>query len=269
VLAYAVAGLCGTLASYHLNPDSIMVGASGAIYGLAGVLLAFGARYREHVPGPMASRLAMVLLVFFVVTLATMQMTTVDNAAHLGGLLSGALVGTLLTPGALLRPRARRRTDAVLCSTIGGLVASCVVGMVLGRDASRVPARDLLFSRITVERMEVAHGVLVDYLSLYERRRATPGAAFCARAGGPLQVAGAPLLRCDEIALRLDRQANLLRGTRPGSRELLDASRMTAHMLDALGRAYRTAAEGRWAAADHDAKKARSLLADWRRSKAR
>ena len=47
VILYVLTGVAGVYGSYFYHPDSISAGASGAIFGLFGVLLVFGIRYRR------------------------------------------------------------------------------------------------------------------------------------------------------------------------------------------------------------------------------
>src|SRR3954462_7839392 len=50
VLLYVLTGIAGVLGSYFYHPQAISAGASGAIFGLFGVLLVFGIRYRNSIP---------------------------------------------------------------------------------------------------------------------------------------------------------------------------------------------------------------------------
>lgn len=96
---YLLAGLAGSMASYLFNPGPLSVGASGAIFGLLGALAArvFTARSmlgREATKmqfGQIGSMIAINLVFGFTVD-------GIDNAAHIGGLLVGALVGLVLAP---------------------------------------------------------------------------------------------------------------------------------------------------------------------------
>src|SRR5215472_17032847 len=45
VILYVLTGVAGVYASYYYHPQSVSAGASGAIFGLFGVLLVFGVRY--------------------------------------------------------------------------------------------------------------------------------------------------------------------------------------------------------------------------------
>jgi rhomboid protease GluP len=96
---YLLAGLAGSMASYLFNPDALSVGASGAIFGLLGALAAriFSARSvlgRDATKmqfGQIGSMIAINLLFGFTVQ-------GIDNAAHIGGLVLGGLVGLVLAP---------------------------------------------------------------------------------------------------------------------------------------------------------------------------
>src|SRR5204862_6216364 len=50
VILYVLTGVAGVYGSYAYHPNTISAGASGAIFGLFGVLLAFGIRYRDTLP---------------------------------------------------------------------------------------------------------------------------------------------------------------------------------------------------------------------------
>ena len=50
VILYVLTGIAGVYGSYFTIPNAISAGASGAIFGLFGVLLVFGIRYRHSIP---------------------------------------------------------------------------------------------------------------------------------------------------------------------------------------------------------------------------
>jgi membrane associated rhomboid family serine protease len=111
---YLTAGIGGTVASYRFNPYAPSAGASGAIFGLLGVMLVFCLRYRNSIPAPYRKALmrgvASVVIVTLIVGLAINQLSRfypevprIDNAGHLGGLIAGAALAALIPierPGA-------------------------------------------------------------------------------------------------------------------------------------------------------------------------
>jgi rhomboid protease GluP len=104
---YAVSGLAGSLLSMTLSPGP-SVGASGAIFGIMGALVAHLIKHQDafYVRD---KRIGIVLLVWASFTLLLGFMTPyVDNGAHLGGLLAGIVAG-LFVPSRLLSRSAAAR----------------------------------------------------------------------------------------------------------------------------------------------------------------
>jgi tetratricopeptide (TPR) repeat protein len=94
---YVITGLSGSLLSVTWRPAGVSAGASGAIFGLAGALIAsfylgkFTAP-REVIRGSLRS-----VLMFAVYNLAFGAISGhTDNAAHIGGLAAGLIMGALI-----------------------------------------------------------------------------------------------------------------------------------------------------------------------------
>lgn len=97
LLLYLIAGLCGGLASVLWNAHVNSVGASGAIFGVIGGLLAFILKPDSGVPLSVMRELKSIALGFVVYNIAAgFLLPHTDNAAHLGGLLGGLLAGYVL-----------------------------------------------------------------------------------------------------------------------------------------------------------------------------
>ena len=97
LLLYLAAGIGGGLASLWWHPDGNSVGASGAIFGLIGGLLAFVSRRDLGVAPQAVLALRRSLMTFGGVSLAAgFAIPMVDNAAHLGGLATGYIAGFAL-----------------------------------------------------------------------------------------------------------------------------------------------------------------------------
>jgi rhomboid protease GluP len=94
---YMIAGVCGSLASVLWNPHVNSVGASGAIFGIIGGLLAFIRRPDSGVPATIVKDLRGSLGGFLLFNIAAgLVYPHTDNAAHIGGLVGGYLAGHLL-----------------------------------------------------------------------------------------------------------------------------------------------------------------------------
>jgi membrane associated rhomboid family serine protease len=96
LLVFMVAGFCGALASYLFTPQS-SVGASGAIFGLLGASVVFGLKFRGLLPARIRNALTVGMLPWVAINLFIGEaFPEIDNAAHIGGLIGGALIATVL-----------------------------------------------------------------------------------------------------------------------------------------------------------------------------
>jgi len=100
--AYVATGLCASLTSTFYHPTSIGVGASGAIFGVAGLLITPLALKRLTIYSTSKSSALKMLVQFAVLNLVIgAAIPVVDVSAHVGGLVSGLIIGLLFA----LRPR--------------------------------------------------------------------------------------------------------------------------------------------------------------------
>ena len=91
---YLATGVIGFIVSLWWRPMTLSLGASGAILGLIGILI--GASFHHgHVGKEYRSQLWRWVIYIFVFGL----FFSVDNAAHLGGLVSGFILGYLIPEG--------------------------------------------------------------------------------------------------------------------------------------------------------------------------
>jgi rhomboid protease GluP len=97
LVIYLLAGLYGSLVSFALGPN-LSAGASGAIFGLLGVMVAYFRRHRETFGERGRQRLFSLLGVAGFNLVLGFTVPGIDNLAHLGGLASGAILGWLLAP---------------------------------------------------------------------------------------------------------------------------------------------------------------------------
>lgn len=97
LLIYTATGIAGSVASLWWHPTVVGAGASGAIFGLAGALIA--ALYLGKLPIPKAAIQSTMksLLMFAAYNLFFGLTQGIDNAAHIGGLASGLALGAFLS----------------------------------------------------------------------------------------------------------------------------------------------------------------------------
>lgn len=98
LVVYFLGGLAGSVASYAFSA-SPSVGASGAIFGLFGALSAFYFVSRKVLGDLARTQLqSMVTLLIINLLIGFSAGGVIDNFAHIGGFIGGALVGWLLAP---------------------------------------------------------------------------------------------------------------------------------------------------------------------------
>jgi rhomboid protease GluP len=112
---WVVTGVAGVLASYLTvipgshpgvvtsflikNHDDPSAGASGALFGLVGVLFVFGLKYRRELPEGFkrAFGTGMLPVILLNLGIGFVGRGFIDNAAHMGGLLSGAALAAVVS----------------------------------------------------------------------------------------------------------------------------------------------------------------------------
>jgi membrane associated rhomboid family serine protease len=95
-IVFVAAALAGGLTSLALPPDVPSVGASGGLLGMFGFLAVMAYRRKRHLP-PGFLR-ALMINIALIAGLGVLAYRFVDNAAHAGGLLAGALIGWAAVP---------------------------------------------------------------------------------------------------------------------------------------------------------------------------
>ena len=93
LVIYLLSAIAASIFSYIFGPQSVSVGASGAIFGLFGAMLIFGIKHRKQMG---KAYMMNILQVIFVNVIIGISSRNIDNAAHFGGLIVGALIALLL-----------------------------------------------------------------------------------------------------------------------------------------------------------------------------
>lgn len=88
LIIYFISGISGSILSMAFSHNTILAGASGAIFGLLGALLYFGYYYRAYLGSAGKST---IIQVIFINLLIGFMVPGISNAAHIGGLVGGVL----------------------------------------------------------------------------------------------------------------------------------------------------------------------------------
>ncbi len=95
---YLACAAAGSAASYVFSGDGIAVGASGAVFGLFGVLVAAGRVHHpvDRLANDLVGRIGFLVAINLVFGFASGG--RIDNAAHVGGLVAGLWLGSIMPP---------------------------------------------------------------------------------------------------------------------------------------------------------------------------
>jgi len=169
-IVYLFSAITGGLLSIAFSHNTVSAGASGAVFGVYGALLAYLMVQRGSVPRdllkPLWSSASMFILYNIVFGLGHRG---IDNAAHIGGLAGGAFLGAL----AALPLEARRRSAQRLWRVPVSLVAGAAVIAAGVRAMPRCVHDPALEHRFAVFRNNFAkqEGRLVDRFNNLLRQR--------------------------------------------------------------------------------------------------
>jgi rhomboid protease GluP len=118
LVVYLLSGWAGSVVSALTKPMAVSAGASGAIFGVFGVMLAFVLRPRQTVPMAALRPLRGSTFSFLAINLVLgISAPAIDLAAHLGGLASGFVLGALFGHELSFEARRAARGRTLLLGT--------------------------------------------------------------------------------------------------------------------------------------------------------
>ncbi len=96
-IIYFLAGIAGSMLSFAFSP-SVSAGASGAIFGIIGAMAAFLIRNRETFGETGRQHLRSLGAMIVLNLVLGVTLAGIDNFGHVGGLVTGAILGFALSP---------------------------------------------------------------------------------------------------------------------------------------------------------------------------
>ncbi len=135
-LIYLLSALAGSVASGWWDPLRNSAGASGAIFGVFGALLAFMLVRGADIPRSYLKSISISTVLFSLFSLGLgAAHPLIDNACHVGGLLGGFVAGLILARPFTVEARALRQPARLF-------IAALVVGLPLAWMAQSLLAHD-------------------------------------------------------------------------------------------------------------------------------
>ena len=138
---YLLSALAGSVASGWWDPLRNSAGASGAIFGVYGALLAFLAVRRADIPPSMLKSISSSALLFCLYSLVIgAAHPLIDNACHVGGLLGGFVSGVILARPFQAEARAEAQPARVLTAVLVVLLPLALLAQPLTAESGGASA---------------------------------------------------------------------------------------------------------------------------------
>ena len=97
LIIYLFSGLLGGLASLYMHPNSVGIGASGAIFGVFGALAGFFLAHRDKIEAHSKAFMKDFSIVLGINLVLGLSIPSIDVSAHIGGLIIGLIGGFIIS----------------------------------------------------------------------------------------------------------------------------------------------------------------------------
>ncbi len=130
-IVFLLSAIGGSVLSQVVNPHGISVGASGGIVGLVGYLAVYSFKRRDFITPEF--RRSLIFNIGFILFYGFVLVRAVDNYAHIGGLVVGAVYALVVVPRhAYVDPRAAGQgTEIIGMTSLGIYAATCIFAVLL------------------------------------------------------------------------------------------------------------------------------------------
>jgi membrane associated rhomboid family serine protease len=145
---YLLCAAAGSTASFVFGGDAPSVGASGAVFGMFGILISARAAHAPLLDRRSRALMSQLVPIVLINLAFGFFAGGIDNAAHIGGLVAGLWLGWLLMPAAGRTLAARWQAPSGMRPATGGsaprplrwlgiaaLVVAIVAGVIVGTEA--------------------------------------------------------------------------------------------------------------------------------------
>ena len=144
---FGLSAIIGAMASTFASPATLSIGASGGVFGVVAAAVALWIARPKALPPRIAAIFGPALAPYLVLGfIGGLSNARVDNAAHLGGLLTGVVLGLAVAPVQGGRPRPSPRVVAALSTgalALTGLIVVRGPTLVVLAPAGSAPTSDL------------------------------------------------------------------------------------------------------------------------------
>lgn len=129
-VVFLFSGLLGSLFSLYFLPNVTSVGASGGIMGLIGFILVLSLKFKDNIPRNIIKSMLTTIMIVIIIGVSASEI--IDNAAHLGGLIGGMLIGIIFIRKRKNMIPYKPNLTVNILGTISTLILMYGVGIILG-----------------------------------------------------------------------------------------------------------------------------------------
>lgn len=155
VSAYLLTGIASSIVSLWYHDITISAGASGAIFGLYGVFLALLTTNLLDKSVKKAFLTSILVFVVYNIVNGLKPDSGIDNAAHIGGLLSGFLIGYAFIPSLKNFESKKLKFTTLASLTVITLLSSFLVYKILPNDIGKYEKDIQRFVSMEAKALEV------------------------------------------------------------------------------------------------------------------
>jgi rhomboid protease GluP len=154
IAAYFITGIIASIASIWWHDQIISAGASGAIFGMYGVFLAL--LLTNIIEKAARNALLTSIGIFVAYNLLNGMKGGIDNAAHIGGLISGLIIGFSFYLS-LVKPESKTRNLMISSATLAGILLFSILTI------SHIPNTIGKYDKLMKEFIDTEHKAMSFY----------------------------------------------------------------------------------------------------------
>ncbi|WP_342328190.1 rhomboid family intramembrane serine protease [Pedobacter sp. FW305-3-2-15-E-R2A2] len=153
ISAYLLTGITASIASLWWNDLTVSAGASGAIFGMYGVFLAM--LTTNHIEKTARKALLTSIAVFVAFNLLNGVRGGIDNAAHIGGLIGGLIIGYAFLPSLKKEDDSRLKFGTIALMSFLILTSSFAVYKKMPNDYGAYDQKFAVFTALEAKALAV------------------------------------------------------------------------------------------------------------------
>ena len=149
LIIYLTSAAAGNLLSLFWIRDSVGAGASGAVFGVMGVMVAYGIWYKNKIPNYQKRIFGYRILPFIILDLIIgIWIPQINVAAHVGGFICGLIAAVFITPQIYRSKNSHRSFQTKAIGILVGSATTCCFAIAILHSFTDTP--DMVDARVEI-----------------------------------------------------------------------------------------------------------------------